>query len=245
MPDNTGHGKPYAITVVIPTYNRPKILYQTIGRLYRYLEFDGEVRFLIGDDGGTDPVSASDLHALPAYREGAISVIPGPRRGLGANLNMLLGEVTTNVVMQMDDDHWLTAPLDINDYARDLLDKSLNVGWIRLFLGERSDVYNLKGYYKFNAANYGPYWFINPESPDLYIASNRPHIKHMNFHIHYGQYDEAKTLGKTEESWCHNYKNMRSASKKWEKLPWVVVPMLGLTLHQWQHVGESWQKEGL
>jgi hypothetical protein len=106
-------------------------------------------------------------------------------------------------------------------------------------------MYNLKGYYKFLAANYGPYWYLDADSPDLYIASNRPHLKLTSFHrIDYGWYHENKTLGKTEESFCHQYKDVRRKSD-WKDKPWVVVPMVGLAWDQWLHVGESWQKEGL
>ncbi len=250
MPDSTvkdnmskiEYGKPKAITVVIPTYNRPEILAQTVNRLYSFLKFDGELRILIGDDGDEKTVPANVVD----HENYQVTILPGPRRGLGANLNMLLKEVRTNIVLQMDDDHWLTQPLDINDYSRDLLNDAMNVGWIRLFLGERRDVYNLKTYYKFSVANYGPYWFISTESPELYIASNRPHIKHINFHKkHYGWYLEDRPLGKTEEAWCHSYKGIRNATKRWSRIPWVVIPMFGLSLNHWQHVGESWQKEGL
>jgi hypothetical protein len=122
----------------------------------------------------------------------------------------------------------------------------MNLGWIRMFMGERRDVYNLDGYYKFRAANYGPYWYVDAESPDLYIASNRPHVKRVDFHsVHYGWYPEDRTLGQTEEAWCHSYKDIRRRHGKWSGLPWVAVPMFGLQLDQWQHVGDSWQDKGL
>lgn len=227
-----------AITVVIPTYNRPDILMNTVHLIRENLVYDGPVNILVGDDSEeeTPYVDASVL----------TKIVRGPQRGLGANLNnMLQNHVETDIVLQMDDDHWLKRPLDINQYVDDLRSGDGNIGWIRLFLGEHDDMYNLKGYYKFKAANYGPYWYIDVESPELYIASNRPHIKLTSFHrVDYGWYHEDKPLGKTEESFCHQYKDLRRRSA-WADRPWVVVPMLGLSFNQWSHVGDSWQKQGL
>ncbi len=252
MPDNTiptSHpemslirGKPIAITVVIPTYNRPEILKETIMRLDMHLKFQGQVRYIIGNDGD-EPIEFDETMLRPGH---TINIVASPQKGLGANLNFLLSLVETNIVMQLDDDHWLNRPLDVTDYARDLLKKNLNIGWIRLFMGEREDVYKLKSYYRMKSATYGPYWILDTESPELYLASNRPHIKRISFHIsNFGWYPENRTLGKTEEAWCHQYKKLRNDSKSWGAKPWVAVPMFGLALEQWHHVGDSWQDRGL
>lgn len=230
------------ITVIIPTYNRQKILMETINFILVNLIYEGDVNILIGNDG--DDLDY-DGWLFPG-RGGGITSLRGPKRGLGANLNMLLRKAETDIVLQMDDDHWLVDKLDVTDYVRDLRNPSLNIGWIRLFLGERSDMYNLGTYYRFGAANYGPYWYLNVDAPELYLASNRPHIKRVDFHTsHYGWYVENVTLGKTEESFCHKYKDTRRADTPWAAKPWVTIPMLGLTLWQWHHVGDSWQKQGL
>lgn len=229
---------PEAFTIIIPTFNRPQILTGTIKRLRFHIRFEGDVYIIVGDDG--DVAKFEDT----SYDDD-IKVLDGPREGLGANLNMLLDEVTTDLVMQMDDDHWLNEDLDVNEYARDLVDPRFNIGWIRLFLGERKDYYSMDTYYKFMAATYGPYWYVSPDSPEMYIASMRPHLKHVDFHRkHFGSYAEHIKLGETEVNFCQRYKDMRSKVRNWGELPWVTVPMFGLTQYQWQHVGESWQKRG-
>ena len=236
-----------ALTVIIPTYNRPEILRRTVDLLTTNLAYfcdeDGrtvepDVHIYIGNDG--DELDVSDF----MNHRGEIRIYKGPGLGLGANLNMLLSKVETPLVMQLDDDHQLVDTLDITLYARDLLNVNLNIGWIRLFLGEEQDVYSLKTYYKFQAANHGPYWFLDVEGRELYLASNRPHIKRLSFHHNYGMYDQNVSLGQTEVRWCKNYKYMRREFSEWIALPWVVIPMFGLNLGQWQHVGKSWQKEG-
>lgn len=226
------------VTAIIPTYNRPEILSETIARLIRFVQFDGQLSILVGDD--------SEEWNLPetVLSNRLVRVIAGPRNGLGANLNMLLREAETDVVLQMDDDHWLNSPLDISQYIHDLRTGFANIGWIRLFLGENEDMYNLKTYYKFVATNHGPYWF--PIGNELYIASNRPHLKLKSFHVdHFGFYDEGLRLGKTEEMFCHRYNDERK-KESWPGVrPWITIPMTGLSHQQWSHVGGSWQKKGL
>lgn len=227
------------VTVVIPTYNRPEILKETYLFLSMNLKFDGEWRVLIGNDGDDDTL-------YPSARA-SVKVIPGPKRGLGANLNMLLSAVETDVVLQMDDDHWLVEPLDINQYYDDLVHPQSTNGWIRLFLGEKKDYYgNQPYYYHFNAANVGPYWYLKPRLSELYIPSNRPHLKRVDFHDLYGPYKEDAKLGNTEEAFCHQFEDIFMKTRPDNPARrWVTIPFFGLTMNQWQHVGDSWQKEGL
>lgn len=226
---------PGTITVIIPTYDRHAILRTTLQRLRRYLLFDGGVRYLVSEDS---PNYISSL-----FGERDIEYVKGPGKGLGANLNFLLKWAETDIVLQMDDDHWLEKPLDINQYVQDLRGGIHNIGWIRLFLGEMDDISNLKGYYKFKAANYGPYWFLDVEGPELYLASNRPHLKLKSFHDHIGYYEEGTRLGVTEESFCHRYRS-KKIGQPWDALPWVVIPMFGIQWNQWSHYGDSLQAKG-
>lgn len=226
---------PNAITVIIPTYGRIAILRQTLRLLHEHLLFDGSIRYLVSEDFE----DFYDVH----FGYDDVQYLQGPRRGLGANLNFLLGKATTDVVLQMDDDHWLESPLDINRYVQDLRDGRLNIGWIRLFIGEHDDMYNAAGYYKFKAANYGPYWFLDVDSPELYIASCRPHLKLRSFHDEIGYYRENLKLGETESMFCHEYKNAKRG-QPWDMFPWVVIPMVGIQWDQWSHVGDSLQAKG-
>jgi len=230
------------ITVIIPTYNRPDILAGAIARigsnLHYHLGF--QYTFLIGNDG--EP--GLDKYLRDIFGSDAIKVLEGPRRGLGANLNMLINACDTDLILQMDDDHWLEKELDINRYVSDMRNPDLNMGWVRLFLGEEHDVYNFDTYYKFKAATHGPYWFLDPDSPTLYMASNRPHLKKVSMHEKYfGWYEEDVKLGETETVFCHQYKTLKN-HQKFHESPWISIPMFGLQIDQWKHVGDSWQKRG-
>ena len=236
--------KPRSITVLIPTYNRPETVMKTVDLLNTNLVFDGSVRILIGDDGDEKhAVLSFPYHSRSGRWPSNVTVLDSPKRGLGSNLNFLLANAKSDVVLQMDDDHWLVESLDVNQYYDDLVYGHIGIGWIRLFLGEREDYYgNQAGYYKFTAKNVGPYWYLMPRTTELYIPSNRPHLKLKAFHEMYGYYLEDIKLGHTEEAFCHQFEDgfMKQGSDKL----WVTIPFFGLAMNQWKHVGNSWQKEG-
>jgi len=230
------------ITVIIPTYNRPEILAGAIARigsnLHYHLGFPR--RFLIGNDG--EP--GLDKYLRDIFGSDAIRVLEGPKRGLGANLNMLINACETDLIFQMDDDHYLQESLDVRQFADDLMDFKNQVGWIRLFLGTEEDLTNDDPFYSFYARLHGRYWYPEPDDTELYIASNRPHLKRKDFHEFYGMYPEDVPLGKTEEAFCHQY-NDKHVQSYGKPRPWIVIPMAAPSFDTWAHVGDSWQKQGL
>jgi glycosyltransferase involved in cell wall biosynthesis len=217
----------WGISVIIPTYNRQEILQETIDRFRSYIRYElGEITFLVGNDGDQIDIKGA-------------TVLPGPKRGLGANLNMLIGAAKTSLLFQMDDDHFLCQHLDLNEHAASLLIEP-DFGWIRFFLGE---CVKPEQHYKFSAAAWGNYWRLLPYD-ELYIPSNRPHLKVKEFHTQsYGMYEENLKLGETEMEFCHRFVDMKRERGK--DLPDVFIPMYGLHPYQWAHVGESWQGQGL
>lgn len=221
-----------AITCIIPTYDRPEVLKETVNLLLYNLGFNGTIYVLIGNDG--DELPDGLLFGYPGIR-----VLPGPKRGLGANLNMLLQAAETEVVLQMDDDHHLVKGIDINQFVEDLFDPKYGIGWIRLFLGTEKDLRNDDRFYKFEARMFERYWYPFPKVGELYIPSNRPHLKHKLFHDYFGMYQEDLKLGETETEFCHRY-----ADKHHQGMPWVVIPVAAPSFDTWEHVGQSYQKRG-
>lgn len=240
------------ITVIIPTYNRTQILYETLNGLRTYirygLESESKVHILVSDDSTDQDQLYRNLELSEHFSH--TRVIAGPGRGLGANLNFLLSEVDTDIVLQMDDDHVLSRPLDITQYVKDLRSGIQSIGWIRLMFGEEVDVSNLTTYYKFSAKLQGRYWFVAAAVDELYVASNRPHLKLVDFHSpdNYGPYNEGVRLGETETSFCHQYQERHM--EMWKELglgvrqrgpSYVVIPFCAPPFGTWKHVGVSWQ----
>lgn len=244
---------PY-IAVILPTYNRPDILCRTIEHLDLFIEYSGDVVYLVGNDGDID--SDSLLEGIIGYHKrvkGRVTVLDGPRKlsedgqrtGLGANLNMLLKYGKKNgfvYFMQLDDDHQLLAKMPLDNHIK-YLAQNVNAGWIRLY-----GVAN----HCLDASLNENYWWVSWHSSgdySLYIPSNRPHLKHWDFHAVYGMYPEGLTLGETEEGFCHRCKNKvdkLEAAGEESKIQYVLIPLNPQpnTESGWAHVGDSWQRKG-
>jgi glycosyltransferase involved in cell wall biosynthesis len=212
------------VAVILPTYNRAETVKQTIKLLDKHIVIDGKLRFYVGCDGDDDtPEVLSDLRQ-------DIFLNPNPSGSFGANINRLISMAVMDgydLLLQLDDDHHLKEDLDLNEHARFLVDFE-QAGWIRL-MGV--------SYHNFDASLKGMYWYIDWASPELYITSMRPHLKHRRFHETYGMYPEDLKLGETEESFCHQCKNVSEG-------PSVLIPLDVKTESLWDHVGSSWQLAG-
>lgn len=207
------------VSVIIPTYNRPWVLRQVIDGLKKNLVYKGTINYFVGVDGNIK-------HGKMFSGDSDVTIAPGPNEGLGANLNQLMG-YASKYLLQLDDDHLLIQQLDLTPHVRKLK-RDKTVGWIRL-MGI--------GYHDYIAALEENYWRVWWQSPELYIPSNRPHLKHRRFHKHFGLYPEGIMLGETEEKFCHQCKDKKGG-------PSVLVPLNVLTESTWRHIGKSLQIEG-
>lgn len=218
------------ITVLIPTYDRPSTLALAIAKFAANVRYElGEIHFLVGNDGDHDLADtmlvADNVH-----------ILQGPKRGLGANLNRLIDAASTDLLFQMDDDHILMQPLDLNDAARRLYNEP-RFGWVRYYLGECIEP---DKHYKFAAQAWGDYWEVLPYN-ELYIPSNRPHLKVRQFHTqYYGWYEEELPLGETEVKFCKAFVEKKRSLG--DDGPSVFIPMYGLNKYHWCHIGESHQE---
>lgn len=211
------------VAVIIPTYNRPDILEECIYRLYARLK-NAELHFYIGNDHSAE----IDPEPYQGYKN--LKIFNDPTGSLGANLNRLILEAKKDghdFLFQLDDDHYLKGFLNLSTHI-DTLKREKEIGWIRL-MGVAA--------HRYEAFLEENYWIIKWNSPELYITSNRPHLKTMRFHDVNGIYPEGKKLGETEEAFCHQCKDKASNRQQ------VAIP-LTYDDNLWDHVGDSWQEEG-
>lgn len=218
------------IAVLIPTFNRQTILRGTVQRLYSHIIYPGKVTIYVGIDGEYDPIQTMLTGIFPAcvgFR--------GPNKGHGANLNVLIQRAAQDkhsLLFQLDDDHWLMKDLELAPHALHLMANPL-VGAIRLM--------GVAGHH-YHAVLETSYWRILWESPELYIASHRPHLKHIRFHENFGLYPENLKLGETEETFCHIAQN--TAINDATLALAILVPVDNQSESGWQHVGDSYQRKG-
>ena len=208
------------ISVLIPTYNRPFILKRVIDSLKTNLRYSGKITYYIGIDGDLSTGKMLAGHS-------GIVAIPGPNNGLGANINRLINSTPDDLLFQLDDDHQLLTPIELDRHVRQF-EIDPQAGWIRL-MGV--------AYHDYIAKLKSDYWYIYWESPELYITSNRPHLKHRRFHKHYGLYPEGVKLGESEIGFCEQCKEKAKEDGRIK----VLVPVNDT---EWDHIGESWQLKG-
>jgi len=214
------------ISVIIPTYDRPWLLKKTLESLQENLVYRGLIKYYLGFDGenGTGKMFSGNRDII---------AIPGPNNGLGANLNRLIHAAESDLLFQLDDDHALCEPLRLDWHVMKLLEDETS-GWIRFMGVAYHDYYGLLD---------GEYWRVLWKSPDLYIPSNRPHLKHRRFHDYFGLYEEGITLAETEEEFCKRCK-IKATERRAVTPPDVLIPLDNISERGWNHSGKSWQIKG-
>jgi glycosyltransferase involved in cell wall biosynthesis len=225
------------LSILLPTYNRSKILLDTIYSLDKYLSYAGNIQFLIGNDG--EELGKEWLSAVRDRTNKPITLFNNPTGSLGANLNRLIRN-SQNLMLQLDDDHQLTEPFDIDlCVEKMLIDQSVGVVRLALISGHKymAAIDEIRNPGLVN----GKFWRIDWKSPELYICSNRPHLKFQRFHSMYGYYPESLKLGETEEVFCHHCNTIANLNR--DHLD-VVIPTFLPTETAWEHVGDSWQGKG-
>jgi glycosyltransferase involved in cell wall biosynthesis len=220
-----------ALAINIVTYNRKETLRETIARVNRHLYYVGPRRIFVADDGSDDGTQAMLLEEFPD-----VALIQSNRAGLGANTNAGLRASlgVADYVLQFQDDLWMLTTIDLHPHIEKLRDDP-TCGFIRLWgVGGHRYKGNLEG----------NYWRVHWDSDELYIPSDRPHVKHRRFHEHFGMYPEGLGTAHTEEAWCHQCKDRAGLDGK--QLD-VFVPQNQLTETTWDHVhwGDRWRDKGL
>lgn len=219
------------LAILIVTYNRRDTLRETLRRLDTHLAYEGPCHVIVADDGSDDGTLDMLRTEYPQ-----ILIISSQRVGLGANTNAGLRAAfaLAEYVLQLQDDMHLLATLDLHPHIERLRDDPTS-GFIRLWG---------VGGHKYEARLEGNYWRVMWHSDELYIPSDRPHVKHWRFHAHFGFYPEGLPTSTTEDAWCHQCKNRAGMGGVQCD---VLVPQNQLTETTWEHMhwAQRWRNEGL
>jgi glycosyltransferase involved in cell wall biosynthesis len=217
------------IGVLITTYQRAPLLADTIAALRTCVQLGPEqTALIIADDGSTDGTHDLVRAACPNAH-----LVVTERGGLGANTNAGLRAAWAlgcDVVLQLQDDMLLNAPLPLAAMAADLR-RDPDLGWIRLW--------GLEGQ-TYTADLKDRYWRVRWESDDDYIASDRPHIKTRALCQILGDYPEGLPILQTEPTWCQQAQRKALAHGS---APRVGVPLDWPTETGWLHRGHDSHKE--
>jgi GT2 family glycosyltransferase len=218
------------VTIMVITYNRRDVLHGTLTRLYEHLAYSGKLHYIVADDGsndGTQQMLASD--------HPDVHLVQSLRLGLGGNTNAGLRAAfeLSDLVGSLQDDMHLLCTLDLDKHVQKLQEDP-SAGFIRLW--------GVAGH-QYIARLDQQHWRIAWDSPELYIPSDRPHLKHRRFHLAYGFYPEGRSTGDTEEAWSHQCRAIALSQGG----PDVLVPHALDIESNFFHAGEGirWRDQGL
>ena len=227
-------GDPFPlVSIVIVTYQRAEILRRTIGGLLRHLSYVGPLEYVIADDGSTDETHGMINDLIGSGLEGRLIV--SNRVGMGANTNAGLRAAfeRTDIVLQLQDDMLLLQTLALTPHVQRLQSHASD-GFIRLW--------GIGGH-RYTATLDEDYWRISWQSDELYIPSDRPHLKTRRFVESTGWYPEGLPTAQTEDAYCHQAKNAARTGV----VPAVLVPHAYDTERNFEHLGwhTRWRDQGL
>jgi GT2 family glycosyltransferase len=222
------------VAVLIPSYNRAAIVRRTVELLRQNLRYSGRVQIFVGCDG-TDATP----DALSSLNDPGLAVFSAPSGSLGANVNRLTRATQAELLLAMDDDHHLIAPLSLDRHVAKL-QQDITAGWIHLLMEARGDEH-FDPYQFVGALDRDHYWRVNWNSPERFIMSFRPHLYHRRWLESYGWLPEGLVTGRTEFEYANHCKQRGQLGRA----PAVLVPLCAYGFDTWAHVGESWNRRGL
>lgn len=218
------------LSILTMTYNRRDILEDTLRSVNRHLWYEGPKQLIVADDGSDDGTQEMLMQFS------GVNLVQSHRVGLGANANagLRVAMAYGPIILQFQDDMKLLSSLDLHPHVERLMTDE-TVGYIRLWG---------VGGHRYTANLEGNYWRVWWNSDDLYIPSDRPHVKHRRFHEFFGFYPEGLKSAETEDAWCHQCKDRAGGNGK--RLD-VLVPQNQLTETTWEHMayGSRWRDKGL
>lgn len=240
------------ISVVVITYNRPDEIRRTLRALDNNMVYNGAINWIIADDCSPAPYSEDVLRWCPKNMHlehyDTVRVITPPQNsGWGANANTALSQVDTDIVLVLEDDYVLTTPINLDPLVALLLEND-RVGTVRLdgIAGHRVLAHHAECNVSVYCPNYAQgvaapgmvhYWVLDNGSPELWLYSNRPALRHKRFFDYYGKYAEGLKLGATEEDYAHRVKDKMRDDP--DNAPWIVTPLDANSY--FQHIGHSYQ----
>ena len=186
--------------VILTTYLRQQEALRTVDKVLANFEYEGDLRWIIVDDGSPEvedrPYVYPLIEAIETAGHEVIKVYNSERRGVGHGMNVgirtVLGHEGQVFLMLEDDWELLDLGYDFTPDV-DLLLGHEDIGMIRYGYLAAGMSFHLFG-------RDNRLWFRI--EPHQYKFSGHPSLRHVRFHRAYGMYREGLPPGETELSMC-------------------------------------------
>lgn len=178
------------IVLILLTYERTDYALRTIAAARRHLRYP-DLRWYVADDGSRPEHVEAVLQAVAGVDLAGWHTLPGGTYGKNANVAWAAAAAAAKLTFWLEDDWELAGEFDLRPFA-DLLMEDDRFGMVRL------------GYLNLGMAgltfgNHGHlYWWLNRDSPEAYVFTGHPSLRHQRFWEAYGPYNEGRRPGETE-----------------------------------------------
>lgn len=198
------------VGIILITYKRTDYAVRTVRSVGENLRYDGELGWYVADDG-----SSLDHYEMVKTAVSNAGVLWGAhqtkRQGYGYSANTawrsLYQDRGVPITLWLEDDWSLTRPLNITPYVSLLMEKSSEVGMVRL------------GYMPINLSLYScghaGRMYLHVSKSQQYAYSGNPHLKHFSFRTAYGELPESLNPGDTEIAYDHKIRTTSGPEIWW------------------------------
>lgn len=195
------------IVVILLTFERTDYALRTIAAARRLLRYP-DLRWYVADDGSPQEHIDQVLQALDGAELVGWHTLPGGTYGANANQAWEAAHAISTLSFWLEDDWELSRELDLRPYADLLMDDErfgmirlgyLNLGMAGLTLGHAGRLY----------------WWLNRESPEAYVFTGHPSLRHRRFREAYGPYTEGRRPGETELDYCWSFRTKPGPGILW------------------------------
>lgn len=184
-----------------PDGPRAQYAHRTLKTTLDRLSYSGQISVHIADDGSPSAHVERLMALAGGYRKvRGVTTTNAARRGYGASYNLATQTVhqLAHLVLPLEDDWELAHKLDLDWYARALLECAPAVGCVRL---------GYLGYTKALRGSLGvcaerQYLLLDADSPERHVASGHPRLETVEWERAVGPWPEGLDPGSTEWEWC-------------------------------------------
>jgi hypothetical protein len=178
--------------IIFLTYKRTAYALETIRGIDQHLKYSlGSALWYVADDG-SEPDHVGAIVRELDWRGHTLAEIRSNRHGYGANINWAKRRAGSRCAafLVLEDDWYLTEPMDIDPYVRLLVEKPDHVSFVRL--GHLPIQLDLE------SVGHDGRMYLDVKKSRQYAFSGNPHLTTPYAVACYGEYPTGKNPGETE-----------------------------------------------
>lgn len=195
------------VLIILLTYKRTEYALRTIASAIQHLRYPA-LHWYIADDGSEIEHLAAVDNALRRENVYGKHTLPGGTYGANANIAWSKSIDLTPLTLWLEDDWELRETVDLMPFASLLMERN-DIGMVRLGylnLGMRGVTFGHSGHL---------YWELDRDSPDAYVFTGHPSLRHWRFRDAYGEYTPGRLPGETELDMAWSFRTKQGPGIVW------------------------------